>query len=255
MSIAMLRRQAAMCLVAAATAVASASCGRGPVEPPPVGAVGVIQFQFVVNGTIDPTQGNYIIAINSNVTASTNVNSSLGETPGEPTAQEATSIPPTYTHWDQQLIYGSASGANAFLYKYKLLTGTIGATTATFFPIILTSNQFQLVPNGSVGTGTGNALSITIPIALLSIRGNSSSANPPTVMKPAASLIYVNYITTDTAGNPQDQLGANGLGTVGFTQTVDLTKAATIQLPNFSSATGPPNPSLFITGGQIVVTP
>lgn len=218
--------------------------------------VPTIQFQLYVNGQITPSQGDYIVAINANLNPSTNVNAAAGETPGQPTAQEAQGIPPTYTHWDQELIYGftTQSAVNGFLYNYKVLTGGTGATFAAFLPIILTTNQFQLIPNGSVGTGTNNVLSMTIPLSSISVRGNPSGSSSATVTTPAVTLIYVNYITTDTNGIPQDQLGANGLGTVGFTQVVNVAQAGTTQIPNFSSATGPANPNLFITGGQIIVT-
>ena len=233
-----------------------AGCGRGPVEPPilPISAH-TITFQLFVNGQINPSQGNYIIAINANENPSTNVNPN--EHPGEPTASEAQGNPAPYTHWDQEFVYGSSTTTqpNGFLYAYKVLTGGGGTTNAQFLAIVLNTNNFTLITNGSTGTGNGNVLSITLPIANLSIRGNPKGPNPPTVTSPAATQIYVNYITTDTTGVPQDQLGAQGLSTVGFTQIVDLTTSATIQLPNFSSAPGPSNPNLFISGGQIIVSP
>lgn len=252
-----LRRAVGICLAASLLALAPSACGRGPVEPPPITTVvPTIQFLLYVAGQITANQGNYIIAINADVTPTTNVNAAFGETPGEPTAQEAQGSPATYTHWDQELIYGNSTlgQPNGFLYKYKVLSGSTGSATATFLPIILTSNQFQLITNGSVGTGSGNVLAITIPLSELSVRGNPTSPNPPTITMPAVTQIYVNYITTDTNGVPQDQLGANGLGTVGFSQTVDLTQSNTVTLPNFAGAPGPPNPNLFITGGQIIVT-
>jgi hypothetical protein len=212
-----------------------------------------------VAGQITPSQGNYIVAINANVNSSTNVNSVAGETPGEPTAQEAQGNPPPYTHWDQEIVYGSltAGSTNGFVYNYKILTGGAGISTATFFPIVLTTNQFQLITNGSVGTGSGNVLSITIPLTQISTRGNPNGANPPTIDMPAVTQLYVNFITTDINGVPQDQLGALGLNTVGFTQIVNtnVTSQTTYTIPNFSSATGPNNPNLFIVGGQIIVTP
>lgn len=255
-----IRRAGAMCLVSCVAAFAAFGCGRGPEEPPPlIITVPSIQFQIWVNGQITPSQGNYIVAINADVNSTTNVNAVQGETPGEPTAQEAQGSPPTYTHWDQEFVYGSSTlgQPNGFLYAYKVLTGAAGATTATFFPIILTTNQFTLIPNGTVGTGSQNVLSITIPLSQISVRGNPKGANPPIISTPVVTQLYVNYITTDTAGTPQDQLGALGLGTVGFTQVVNtsVTSPTTFQIPNFSSATGPSNPNLFIIGGQIIVTP
>lgn len=249
-----------MCLVAALAAFATSGCGRGPEEPPPlISTVASIQFQLWVNGQITQSQGNYIIAVNANINPTTNVNAGSGETPGEPTAQEAQGTPATYTHWDQEIVFGSSTVGqpNGFVYKYKVLTGGAGTSNASFFPIILTSNQFQLVTNGSAGSGTGNALTITLPLSQFSVRGNPNGSNPPTITTPAVTQLYVNYITTDTNGVPQDQLGALGLGTVGFTQTVNaaVTVPTTFPIPNFSSATGPSNPNLFLIGGQITVTP
>lgn len=252
----MIRRFAASCFGLAAAGFLCA-CGRGPVTPvPPAISPHAITFQLYVNGQISSSSGNYVIAINANVDPATNVNATFGEHPGEPTAQEAQGAPAPYTHWDQEIVYGSSTLTQplGFLYGYKVLTGGTGHTIATFFPIVLNANDFTLITNGSVGTGSGNVFSITVPIAGLSIRGDPTSSNPKTA--PAAKQIYVNYITTDTANVPQDQLGALGLGTVGYTQIVDLTQAATIQLPNFSGATGPSGaPNLFISGGQIIVQP
>jgi hypothetical protein len=212
-----------------------------------------------VAGQIAPGEGDYIIALNEDVNPTTNVNSNAGETPGEPTAQQAQGMPPTYTNWDQQIVYGyTTSGyANGFLYTYKVITGGAGGASATFFQIVLTTNEFQLIPNGSVGTGSGNVLSITIPLADISVRGNPHGASPPTISSPQVTQLYVNYITTDTAGTPQDQLGALGLNTVGYTQIINtnVTSQTTYPLPNFSSATGPSNPDLFLIGGQITVNP
>ena len=53
---------------------------------------------------------------------------------------------------------------------------------------------------------------------------------------------------------PQDQLGPNGLTTVGYALSIDLTHNNTVTLPNFSSVSGPSNPNLFLIGGQITVT-
>jgi hypothetical protein len=251
-----LRRFGALCLVSAAALVPG--CGRGPVEPPPlIATIPTIEFQVWVSGQITPSQGNYIIAINTNLNPSTNVNAGLGETPGEPTAAEGQGSPATFTHWDQNIQYGSSTSAlvNGFAYQYKLLTGSTGSTTVRFFPIVLNTNDFILIPNGSAGSGIGNVLSITLPLEDISIRGNPASSTPPTITSPKVTQIYVNYITTDTSNIPQDQLGANGLGTIGYTQIVDITKAGTTQLPNFSSASGPSNPNLFLIGGQITVKP
>jgi hypothetical protein len=252
----LLRRAATLCLVTVVAFIAS-GCGRGPVEPPPfVAFTQTIQFQLYVNGQINPSQGNYIIAINANTTPTTNVNAVSGENPGMPTANEGQGVPPTYTHWDQEFIYGSATSAatNGFLYNYKVLSGGAGTTTVKFFPIILNTNDFKLVTNGSFGTGSGNVLSITLPLTNVSIRGNPASANPPTITSPTVTQIYVNYITTDITGTPQDQLGPNGLGTVGYSVALPITANYACQLPNFSSVSGPSNPNLFIIGGQITVS-
>jgi hypothetical protein len=246
-----------MCLVCAIAAAGLLGCGRGPVTPPPIiPFVPTIQFQLYVNGQITPTQGNYIIAINTNISSTQNVNSGFGETPDEPTANEAQGTPPTFTHWDQRFVYGvsSVASASGFLYQYKILTGGAGTTTVNFFNIGLNANDYTLITNASVGTGSGNVLSITLPLGDISVRPNTAGSNPPIIVTPPVVLIYVNYITTDTSGVPQDQLGPSGLGTIGYRVPVDITHNNTVQLPNFSGVSGPPNPNLFIIGGQITVT-
>jgi len=245
-----------LCLVTCVALVASA-CGRGPVTPPPVVPfTATIQFQLYVNGQITPTQGQYIVAINANTSATSNVNAVAGETPGMPTASEAQGTPPTYTHWDQEFVYGPATLAatNGFLYYYKVLSVGGGVTSVRFLQIVLNTNNYTFIPNASYGTGSGNVLSITLPLNNISIRGNPTPpGNPPTITTPPVTNIYVNFITTDTSGIPQDQLGPNGLGTVGYAVNVPITQDYACQLPNFSSVSGPSNPNLFIIGGQITV--
>ncbi len=210
-----------------------------------------------VNGNVAQglTQGNYIIAINANVNQ-TNVNSIWSEGPGMPTAQEGQGANPPFTHWDQRIVLGTSTTAfvNGFDYRYKLLVGSVGSSTAQFFPIILNTNNFILNTSGSVAPGVGNVLSITLPLTDLSIRPNTTSPNPPTIIKPPITQIYVNYITTDTTGTPVDQLGPNGINTVGYALSVNVTQNNTVQLPNFSTVVGPSNPNLFIIGGQITVS-
>src|SRR5579872_6548712 len=121
-------------------------CGRGPVEPQPGPPLTKsITFQLFVSGQINPSQGNYIIAINTNIDSATNVNPN--EVPGEPTAQEAQGNPAPYTHWDQQFVFGSSQAAqpNGFLYAYKVLTGTTGTTHASFLQIVLNTNNYTLI--------------------------------------------------------------------------------------------------------------
>lgn len=209
-----------------------------------------------VQGSIQQSQGEYIIAINANQNSTTNVNPPP-ENPGEPTAQEAQSG--TYAHWDQEFIYGFDTTAQpfGFAYRYKVLTNSGGTTTPSFVPIIIGANDFTFNPSGSVNGGTGNVLSITLPIADLSIRGNPNGSNPPTVSTPPATLLYVNYITTDTSHVPQDQLGCCGVASSGYQLIVDLTTMATYQsqLTTPPGKTGPSNANLFITGGQVIVSP
>lgn len=248
-----------MLATALGCAALMASCGRGPVEPQPGPPLGKsITFQLFVSGQINPSQGNYIIAINTNVDAATNVNP--GEVPGEPTAQEAQGNPAPYTHWDQEFVYGSSTllQPNGFSYNYKALTGGSGINRAQFFPIVLNTNDYTFISNGNAGTGTGNMLSMTLPIDRLSIRASSAGSTPGITQSPPVTFIYVNFVTTDSSqgGRPVDQLGAQGINTQGFAQPVDLRTPGTIPLPNFANKTGgPTNPNLFITGGQIIVQP
>jgi hypothetical protein len=231
------------------------SCGRGPLTPPNITpTVGTITFQLYVSGAITPAQGDYIIAINAVTLNGTSVNP--GEGQGMPTVAEAQAG--SFTHWDQEFVYGfdTAVAPNGFNYSYKAL-GTGGVVN--FVPIILTSNEFIFNPTLSVGSGVNNAMSITIPISFLSVRSNPNGTNPPTVTTPPAVKLHVNYITTDNSPQhvPQDQLGCCGLQTSGYDLIIDLTTAATYfnQLTTPPGKLLPPNPNLFITGGQIIVKP
>jgi len=242
----------ASALIAAALV---ASCGRGPLVPPPISTAGpTIQFQIIVAGQITQAQGDYIIAVNAVTAQGTSVNP--GEPAGMPTVAEAQAG--SFTHWDQEFVYGfdTVSAPNGFNYAYKAL-GTGGQVS--FIPIILTTNQFIFNPTLTTGTGSNNTLSITLPIAALSIRSNPNGTNPPTVATPPAVLLHVNYITTDNSvgHTPQDQLGCCSLLTSGYDLVIDLTTAATYfnQLTSPPTKMGPANPNLFITGGQIIVSP
>jgi len=228
-------------------------CGRGPLTPiMSVVPNGTIQFQMIVSGSITPSQGDYIIAVNAVTAQGTSVNP--GESAGMPTVVEAQTG--SFTHWDQEFVYGFDTGAqpNGFNYSYKVV-GTGGA--AIFVPIILTTNQFIFNPMLTTGNGVNNTMSIQLPIAALSIRGNPNGSNPPTVTSPAAVLLHVNFITLDTTHAPQDQLGCCSLQTSGYDLVIDLTTPATYnnQLTSPPTKMGPSNPNLFITGGQIIVSP
>ena len=234
-------------------------CGRGPLTPPPgVTQSGTIQFQMYVAGSIIPSgssipsHGDYIIAVNAVTASGTSVNP--GESAGTPTIAEATAN--SYTHWDQEFVYGfdTTTAPFGFNYSYKAIgTGNV----VVFVPIILTQNQFIFPPISSVGTGVNNALTITLPISTFSIRSNPNGNSPPTVTIPPAVILYVNYITLDTSHQPADQLGCCSVQTTSFSLPVDLTMPATYfnQLTTPANKQGPNDPDLWITGGQITVTP
>jgi hypothetical protein len=237
-------------------ALVVSNCGRGPLTPvisviPP----GTIQFQMNVAGSITPSQGDYIIAVNAVTSGGTSVNP--GEAAGLPTILDANSG--SFTHWDQEFVYGYDTGvqANGFNYAYKVV-GTGGAVF--FVPIILTANQFIFNPALTTGSGTNNTMSIQLPITQLFIRGNPNGTSPPTVSTPPAVLLHVNYMTKDTTpgytAGYTDQLGCCGLNTSGYDLVIDLTHSATYvnQLTSPPTKTGPSNPNLFITGGQIIVS-
>jgi hypothetical protein len=237
-------------------------CGRGPLTPPTGGAqAGTIQFQMYVAGSIIPSgssfpsHGDYIIAVNAVTASGTSVNP--GESAGTPTIAEATAN--SYTHWDQEFVYGvdTTTAPFGFNYSYKAIgTGNV----VVFVPIILTQNQFIFPPISSTGTGVNNTLTITLPISTFSIRSNPTSNSPPTVTTPPAVLLYVNYITVYpkiSGFQPADQLGCCSVQTTSFSLPIDLTTPATYfnQLTTPASKQGPADPDLWITGGQITVTP
>ena len=214
-------------------------------------------LEIFVQGQIVPAQGDYIITFNCNTDPSSNVNGSFGEAPGEPYPSEAQQG--TYTHWDQEFVYGfdTLSKPNNFLYAYKVLTGSSSTgTTVAFIPILLNPNDFHFIPNGSANGQTNNALMITLPIADLSIRANSSGTG--TTSTPTVVQVYVNYLTTDTSHVPQDALGCCGVNSTSFQLIIPLTSANTYisQLTTpIGKQGGPTNPNLYITGGEIIVNP
>ena len=214
---------------------------------------GFVQFQMFVARTINPNAGDYIIAVNAVTASGTSVNP--GESAGLPSLAEATAG--SWTHWDQQWVYGfdTTSAPFGFGYSYKVV-GNPG-TLPVFVPIILTSNQFIFPPVSSTGGGVNNTLTISLPISAFSIRSNPNGHTPATVTTPPAVLLHVNYITLDTIHTPQDQLGCCGVQTTSYDLVVDLTTAATYfnNLTSPPGKQGPNNPDLFITGGQIIVTP
>jgi hypothetical protein len=256
-------RRVASALVAVFLALAAGAlpggCGKGPVaadRTPPPSAPHVV-FEIFVQGQITASQGDYIIALNCDTDPASDVNGAFSEVPGEPYASEAQQG--TYAHWDQEFVYGSDTLAkpNGFLYAYKVLTGssTTGISVA-FIPILLNANDFQFIPNASANGQTGNALSIQLPIADLSIRANASGTG--TITTPPVVQVYVNYITTDTGHVPQDALGCCGVNSTSFQLIIPLTVGATyvsqLTTPPGKQG-GPANPNLYITGGEIIVTP
>jgi hypothetical protein len=250
---------------AVAAAFCLTACGRGPVEPIASPSNPTLTLELFVQGQITPSQGDYIIALNNDTGAFPNFSDvnqgTTGEQPGEATIVEAYGLtPPPFTHWDQAFIYGSNPNGlpncslappNGFLYCYKAVSQNGGQITIKFFPIILTPNSFTFNPSGNGGSGTGNAIILTLPISCMSIFVGSNSQSCDTVTT-SVTQIYVNFITLDTNGVPQDQLAC----IPGQSFPVDLTFTNTQQIVKPANCTQPPPPSnqnLLITGGFISV--
>lgn len=249
------------CALAAAVVSCLTGCGRGPVEPIASPSNPTITIELFVQGQITPSQGDYIIAINAN-TPSGNINSGSGnEQPGEPTIIEAYgSQPAPFTHWDQAFVYGSnpnglptcsPAPTNGFLYCYKAVSQSGGQIVIKFVPIILTPNTYVFNPNGNGGSGTGNAIILTLPLSCLSIFAGSSHTCETVTSQ--VTQLYVNFVTLDTTGAPQDQLAC----IAGQTFIIDVTFSNTTQLvkpANCTQPPPPPNQNLLITGGLVQVT-
>jgi hypothetical protein len=255
---------AASAAAAAAVALCLTACGRGPVEPIGFSSSATITIQLFVSGQITPSEGDYLIVLNTNtgVAPFQNVNfQATGEQPGEATILEGYGLnPPPFTHWDQTFVYGSnpnglpncaPSPITGFSYCYKAVTQNGGVITIKFIPIFLTPNTFTFNPSGNGGSGTGNAIILRLPLSCLSIFAGSDSQSCDSVT-PAVTQLYLNFITLDTNGVPQDQLAC----IAGQTFTVDLTVTNTQQLTKPANCTQPPPPSnqdLLITGGIVQV--
>ena len=245
---------------AAAGVLCLTACGRGPVEPIASLKNPTITIELFVQGQITPSEGDYIIALNTD-TGSTGsfVDVNPNEPTGEPTIIEAYgSNPAPFTHWDQAFVYGSnpsglpnctTAPLNGFLYCYKAVSQNGGTITIKFVPIILTPNTFTFNPNGNGGSGIGNAMIITLPISCMSIFAGSDSQSCDTVTT-SVTQVYVNFITLDNTGIAQDQLAC----IAGQSFPVNLTVSNTQQLVKPSNCTPQPsNPDLLITGGFIAV--
>jgi hypothetical protein len=251
---------------AAAVLLCLTACGRGPVEPPGSFANGPsITIQLFVSGQIAPTEGDYLIVLNTNTgTAPNFVNVNFAQTqeqPGEATIVEGYGVNPApFTHWDQAFVYGSnpnglpncsPAPVNGFFYCYKAVSQTGGQTTIKFVPIIMTPNTFTFNPAGNGGSGTGNAIILRLPLSCLSLFGGTAGLSCDQVT-PAVTQIYLNFITLDNNGIPQDQLACNA----GQTFIIDVTVSNLQQLTKPTNCgTVPPNQDLLITGGLVQVNP
>ena len=227
-------------------------------------------FKFYVdlaNGQISPGDGAYIIALNINQ----GLNNVYGspEQPGYPTFAEAQGL--TYGHWDQEIYYGtcpvnitngfcnSSIPSNQFLYAFKAFTGG-GSNTVKWLNIQqLPANSYQFFPNNSYSTGNGNAMQITIPITALNLRpsptpipGSSASPTPA----PTPDNLYVQFLTVDTNGFPQDQMtcGLNSQDTIPNI-SLSVRKTYTFLACGNKPGGGPSDANLFIYGGEIDVIP
>lgn len=258
-------RSNVLAATAAAVVLSLTACGRGPVEPIGFGNSATITLQLFVSGQITPSEGDYLIVLNTNTgTAPNFVNVNFAQTleqPGEATILEGYGLsPPPFTHWDQTFSYGQNPNGvpsctpgpiTGFTYCYKVVTQNGGVTTIRFVPIFMTPNTFTFNPSGNGGSGTGNAIILRLPLSCLSIFAGADSTSCDTVTADITQ-IYVNFITLDTNGVPQDQLAC----IAGQTFTVDVTVSNTQQLTKPANCTQPPPPpnqNLLITGGIVQV--
>jgi len=247
---------------AAAVALSFTACGRGPVEPIGLPTVPTITLELFVQGTIVPSEGDYVFVLNENTGAApnfVNLNVKAGEAPGEPTVLEAYGLqPPPFTHWDQAFVYGSGPNGlpncnpappGSFFYCYKAVSQNGGQITIKFIPIVMTPGTFTFNPSGNGGSGIGNAIILRLPIACLSIFAGSNTQSCDSVT-PAVTQIYINLITLDSSGVPQDQLAC----IAGQTFPIDVTVSNTQVFTKSTSCTPPTNQDLNITGGLVQVT-
>jgi hypothetical protein len=227
-------------------------------------AQSTITIELIVQGQITPSEGEYIIALNLN-TPSGDVNA--GEPEGEPVMCEAFAAcqnPPPYTHWDQAFVYGTGpasftrcppAGLNGFQYCWKAIATSGGQNTISFLNIPLAPNDFIFNAQANFGTGNANALQITLPLNCLAISGVQSTATcgPGGTVSTATTDItqlYVNLITVDNTGIPQDQVACLGQP---FEFPV-VTTSSPIQLNKPTSGCPAPsdgNANLTIAGGFI----
>ena len=249
----------------AALIVCLTACGRGPVEPIGVSSGPAITIELFVAGQIVPSEGDYIIVLNENTGAAPNFiningNSVSHEQPGEPTIVEAYGVVPApFTHWDQAIEYGSnpsglpncpLSSAINPSYCFKAVTQNGGGIVVNFIPITLEPGTFTFNPAASGNGGQNNAIVMRLPLACLSIFAGDDV--PCGSVTQTVTQIYINFITLDTTGTPQDQLAC----LAGLNFTVDVSVDNTVQLTKPTNCASPPpsNQDLLITGGFVSVT-
>jgi len=117
--------------------------------------------------------------------------------------------------------------------------------------LTLTPNTYTFNPSGNGGSGTGNAIILRLPIACLSIFAGSTTQSCDTVA-PTVSEIYINLITLDANGAPQDQLAC--IAGLSFPIDVTHTNTQILNKPtNCTQPPPPPNQDLLITGGLVSV--
>ena len=247
----------------AAVALSFTACGRGPVEPIGVPNVPTITLELFVQGQIVPTEGDYIFVLNENTGTAPNFvnvnNKATGEAPGEPTILEAYGLNPApFTHWDQAFVYGAAQSglpncalapSGSFFYCFKAVSQNGGQITIRFIPIVMTPGTFTFNPAGNGGSGIGNAVILRVPLSCMSIFAGSNSQSCDTVT-PNVTQVYVNLITLDSSGTPQDQLACLS----GQAFPIDVTVSNTQTFIKSNGCPQPTNPDLQITGGLVQVT-
>jgi hypothetical protein len=263
----MLRR--AVLAMLTLVAVLAAACGRQVTPNPPTSNLsGRMVITFGVQGTMDFTDYNYAIILNTCGSG------------GEPYPQ---AYQPGFGPYSYVFVVGASYGgltAEPTLFQYLLATGStqalnphnvpVGSGTVSFlYPYNGQTSQFQL---NFLRSQLNNPLQTSNPCPFVSpsptptpspsptpsatpAPGSTPTPSPapsPTPTTQAnATIWYINFFTLDRSGNVLDSLGINGPTDTSYSLPINVTQAVQEPVVRPAGSYTAGNPAVAISGGEV----
>jgi len=191
---------------------------------------GQMVINYSVDGTLDFTNLNYVIVLNT---------CGVG---GEPYPNGYST---TYTNYTYVFGIGASlfnSTVSPALFEYYLSSGqlyhlpvTLGSSTTSFNPDL---------------TGDGTTFQLTFTRAQLD--NPLQEATPcPSGGKPNSPIWYINFFSLDNNGNVLDSLGQGGPTDTTFSLPINTAQLVQHAITRAAGANHASNPNAWITGGEI----